>query len=164
MDFHCFNCFHLAPQYIAPEILKEEPYGFETDFWSLGVLTYEMILGQVPFNSRRGIEEIYRKIKEDELRFRGNTSPEAQVRIRVYGNICINSIFNRICLPSYLLKSLKRGWLGRMLRVTLSLVPLTGRPWLKGRLSLPSFQAVKILLRLNTLKISLPTWTLDSVR
>lgn len=36
--------------YIAPEILKKEPYGKECDLWSLGVITFILVTGIPPFN------------------------------------------------------------------------------------------------------------------
>lgn len=39
-----------TPNYIAPEILRGEEYGFSVDFWALGVLMFEMMAGRSPFH------------------------------------------------------------------------------------------------------------------
>lgn len=36
-----------TPEFMAPDILSEKPYGRAVDWWAFGVLIYEMLLGQV---------------------------------------------------------------------------------------------------------------------
>jgi RAC serine/threonine-protein kinase len=38
-----------TPEYLAPEILEEENYGKSVDWWALGVVLYEMLIGRVRF-------------------------------------------------------------------------------------------------------------------
>lgn len=54
-----------TPEFMAPEILQEQPYGRAVDWWAFGVLTYEMLLGQSPFRGDDE-DEIFDAIIEDE--------------------------------------------------------------------------------------------------
>ena len=38
-----------TPLYISPEILRGEPYDEKVDQWALGILSYEMMTGSIPF-------------------------------------------------------------------------------------------------------------------
>ena len=49
---------------MAPEVMREEPYGFEADIWSIGVVFYQLLLGKFPFIGR-GIPAILRIIESD---------------------------------------------------------------------------------------------------
>ncbi|CAM9377096.1 unnamed protein product, partial [Hapterophycus canaliculatus] len=43
-----------SPEYMAPEVLMHDPQGSAVDWWGLGVLTYELLLGRTPFAGENG--------------------------------------------------------------------------------------------------------------
>ena len=40
-------------EYLAPEIIKDKQYGYSVDWYSLGLVMYEMMTGQNPFKTQR---------------------------------------------------------------------------------------------------------------
>lgn len=54
-----------TPDFIAPEILLDQKYGRSVDWWALGVLMYQMLLGKSPFRGKDE-DEIYDAILSDE--------------------------------------------------------------------------------------------------
>ena len=57
--------------YCAPEIIVDEPYSKPVDLWSLGVMTYLMVSGKLPFNSEDE-NEIARQVVYDEPNYTRN--------------------------------------------------------------------------------------------
>lgn len=51
-----------TPEYLAPDFFNEEGYGKEIDWWSLGVLMYEMICGYPPFYDKNR-EKLFQMIR-----------------------------------------------------------------------------------------------------
>ncbi|BGP15723.1 hypothetical protein JCM10213_006106 [Rhodosporidiobolus nylandii] len=53
--------------FLAPEVLLDEGYSFESDWWSLGVLLFEMCYSYSPFYAENRLEE-YHRILNDEIK------------------------------------------------------------------------------------------------
>lgn len=41
-----------TPEYLAPEMLTKESYDKSVDWWAVGILMYEMLIGVTPFFNR----------------------------------------------------------------------------------------------------------------
>lgn len=53
-----------TPYYIAPEILLDKESTFDSDWWSLGVIMFEIMLGGPPYNGNTA-DEIFQHILND---------------------------------------------------------------------------------------------------
>ena len=59
-----------TPEYLAPELLLGQGYDKSVDWWTLGVLLYEMLTGLPPYYDEN-TNEMYRKILSEPLHFPG---------------------------------------------------------------------------------------------
>ena len=66
--------------YVAPEVLKMKPYGKSVDIWSLGVISFLLLIGLLPFDDEKD-SEIARLIMSSEPNYGSNrwkaVSPES---------------------------------------------------------------------------------------
>ncbi|CAH1716125.1 unnamed protein product [Aphis gossypii] len=66
-----------TPDYIAPEIILYQPYGKSVDWWAYGVLLYEMLVGQPPFDGEDE-EELFAAITDHSVSYPKGMSKEAK--------------------------------------------------------------------------------------
>jgi len=67
-----------TPEYLAPEVLRKQPYTMAVDWWCLGAVLFEMLFGLPPFYSR-DTAKMYDAILHEPLRIRNTVSRPAQV-------------------------------------------------------------------------------------
>ena len=64
-----------TPLYMAPELVQELPYNHTVDLWSLGVIIYELFVGQPPFYTN-SIYTLIHLIVKDPVKFPDTMSPD----------------------------------------------------------------------------------------
>uniref|UniRef100_A0AAQ5ZE96 protein kinase C n=1 Tax=Amphiprion ocellaris TaxID=80972 RepID=A0AAQ5ZE96_AMPOC len=65
-----------TPEFLAPEVLIDNNYTRSVDWWGLGVLIYEMLVGESPFPGDDE-EEVFDSIVNDDVRYPRFLSPES---------------------------------------------------------------------------------------
>ena len=57
-----------TPEYLAPEIIKGDGYDHNIDWWSLGIILYELLIGEPPFYDEN-LDKMYELIQTTEVNF-----------------------------------------------------------------------------------------------
>ena len=60
--------------YLAPEMVKNEPHDFRVDIWCLGVLLFELLHGHAPFKGKNDKEKCQLISENKTLKFDENIS------------------------------------------------------------------------------------------
>lgn len=66
-----------TPLYMAPELVRQQPYNYTVDLWSLGVILYELAVGRPPFYTDRIVSLIDMIVREP-VRYPPTMSPDFQ--------------------------------------------------------------------------------------
>lgn len=64
-------------EYMAPELLRHQPYGKVVDWWSYGILLFEMLTGRTPFVDRNR-RQMFKNIMQAEVIYPSHISPVAR--------------------------------------------------------------------------------------
>ena len=64
-----------SPEYMCPEILKREGHNHMIDFYTMGVILFEMMTGLPPFYTNNK-SEMTKRILESELNYPSHLNPE----------------------------------------------------------------------------------------
>ncbi|KAI9302885.1 kinase-like domain-containing protein [Cunninghamella echinulata] len=66
-----------TPDYLAPEIIQSKGYGMAVDWWSLGILIFEMLAGHPPFYDEDHLK-LYEKIIQGKIKWPPYFEPSAR--------------------------------------------------------------------------------------
>ena len=78
-----------TPEYYSPEMINQTGHNKSVDFWQLGILLYEMIVGYPPFLDSNPMK-LYQKIKKGKITFPKNINKSAKMIIKHFLNIDMN--------------------------------------------------------------------------
>jgi serine/threonine protein kinase len=73
-----------TPEYLAPEVIKGQGHGKYVDYWSFGIIVYEMITGINPFKrkDKSNFEKMQMIINGEIPYFKGMFTPEAKALLQ----------------------------------------------------------------------------------
>ncbi|XP_078541726.1 serine/threonine-protein kinase H2 [Lissotriton helveticus] len=99
-----------TPEYIAPEILLRRPYSNAVDMWALGVITYILLSGSMPFEDESRTR-LYRMILKGKYSYVGDPWPSVSNLAKDFIDRLLNVDFNDRLSAS---EALQHPWIKTM--------------------------------------------------
>ena len=107
-DNSCTLCG--TPAYISPEMIQGLTQSFGVDWWALGILIFEMIFGNTPFNNDpNGNIKMYQKILAMPVEFKSNCFKLKNNKVKNNGQVISSNCHSII---KSLLKKIQHQRLG----------------------------------------------------
>lgn len=125
--------------YLPPEMVEGHSYDMSVDQWCLGVLCYEFLVGNPPFEAA-DTEKTYEKIKHLNIVFPKHVAQKARNLISkvcfvVWTQSCVRSSCSNVCLFLFEIFTLKLLQKDNKSRITL--VEVMQHPWIKENMVHP---------------------------
>jgi serine/threonine protein kinase len=103
-----------TPWFISPEGLSHT-FTYKSDIWSVGVVTYQLLCGKMPFNDKDnplnpGINAIFRSIFTDTPKMEGGIWDEISVEAKDFVTCCLHKDYNKRPMAE---DALNHAWLAR---------------------------------------------------
>lgn len=66
-----------SPLYMSPEIIEHQKYTAKSDLWSIGIIMYQLIYREHPYQNCRNFAELTQKVKNEEISYPDQPSLDA---------------------------------------------------------------------------------------
>ena len=81
--------------YAAPEVLLEKPYNFKADLWTIGIITYLLVAGFLPFDDENSEKEIARQTVYEPTPFPNSVWKNISSEAKAFVNNLLNKDPNK---------------------------------------------------------------------
>ncbi|GAM26990.1 hypothetical protein SAMD00019534_101650 [Acytostelium subglobosum LB1] len=115
-----------SPLYMAPEILHRKNYTVKADLWSVGVILYEMLIGEPPYNCNTVVDLLH-QLETTRIKLPSNVSISRECQDLLYSLLQTNEA-NRISWEDFFL----HPWLGFSQNIPIALSPTSATNYINS--------------------------------